>query len=563
MWETNTEFILSVISYGVGLGNLWRFPYLCAKHGGISFLVPYWTCLIFCGLPLCILENTIGQFSGKSPVMLFKNFPIFKGVGWAMMAVDFGGNFYYVVVVAYAVLFLYDSIPKSLPYTLPFAKESEFCQSLTSNSTSCQEQYFKHKILKHSNLTGTLAGYYDGLLEFNFPLVLAFLVIWYLVFLSLKNKTSSLGKISYVTALTPYFCLFVLLIVTAFQPGAKFGISKYLKFDFSKVFTKECWREAAQQVFYSQGCAWGVLITLASLNKFNTKIVKLGTFISILNGFTSFLNCFVVYGSIGVLAYDMNSENPGEHFDKIAENSGQGLIFVAYPTMLSKMGDFSWFMSLVFFMMVLALGVGSINSMTVVVVECVNELVRDFRRKRKTDARNHWSDVTILILIVMVHIVVTLPMLTRSGSQWLNLLNNYCGFIGMPLIALLEFVLIGYVFGVEKYLKEIRFMVEGKVILENLWKLSWCFTGPIVSLILLYFSIYEYEYKNFDPFVMEESSVLAHVVGWLTAVVPISAIFGFGLLRWIKEKNNSFIIRNEFFERKHVEMKKENSALLE
>ena len=93
MWETNTEFILSVISYGVGLGNLWRFPYLCAKHGGISFLVPYWTCLIFCGLPLCILENTIGQFSGKSPVMLFKNFPIFKGVGWAMMAVDFGGNF--------------------------------------------------------------------------------------------------------------------------------------------------------------------------------------------------------------------------------------------------------------------------------------------------------------------------------------------------------------------------------------------------------------------------------------------------------------------------------------
>ena len=95
MWNNNAEFILSCISYGVGLGNLWRFPYLCFKHGGFSFLVPYWTCLVLCGLPLSVLENTLGQYSGHTPGELFQQFPLFKGVGWAMVLIDFGCTFYY------------------------------------------------------------------------------------------------------------------------------------------------------------------------------------------------------------------------------------------------------------------------------------------------------------------------------------------------------------------------------------------------------------------------------------------------------------------------------------
>ena len=177
MWNNNAEFILSCISYGVGLGNLWRFPYLCFKHGGFSFLVPYWTCLALCGLPLSVLENTLGQYSGLTPGELFEQFPLFKGVGWAMVLIDFGCTFYYMIIVAYAALFFYHSIPTSFPFILPFSHESDFCVDFYENNVtrnlniSCQDYFFKHEILQNSDGFGTDDGFYDGLFSINWTLL--------------------------------------------------------------------------------------------------------------------------------------------------------------------------------------------------------------------------------------------------------------------------------------------------------------------------------------------------------------------------------------------------------
>ena len=78
-WGGKMDFILTCIGYAVGLGNIWRFPYLCYKSGGGAFFIPYTIFLLLCGIPLFFMEVTYGQFSSLSPVAIWRVAPLFKG----------------------------------------------------------------------------------------------------------------------------------------------------------------------------------------------------------------------------------------------------------------------------------------------------------------------------------------------------------------------------------------------------------------------------------------------------------------------------------------------------
>lgn len=80
-WSSKMQFVLACVGYSIGLGNVWRFPYLCYKSGGGVFLVPYFIILFVCGVPMLFMELAVGQYTGRGPIGAIGQLcPLFKGL---------------------------------------------------------------------------------------------------------------------------------------------------------------------------------------------------------------------------------------------------------------------------------------------------------------------------------------------------------------------------------------------------------------------------------------------------------------------------------------------------
>ncbi|KAM4723188.1 LOW QUALITY PROTEIN: sodium- and chloride-dependent glycine transporter 2 [Rhinophrynus dorsalis] len=226
--SSKLDFILSMVGYAVGLGNVWRFPYLAFKNGGGAFLIPYLMMLALAGLPIFYLEVSLGQFASQGPISVWKAIPALQGCGIAMLIISVLIAIYYNIIMCYTIFYLF----ASLVYVLPWAscnnpwntpdckdknrlmldscvigdhpkiqiKNSTFCMSAYPNLTmvnyttqvnktfvSGSEEYFKYNMLKIS------AGIeFPG--EIRWPLVLCLLLAWAIVYASLAKGIKTSGK---------------------------------------------------------------------------------------------------------------------------------------------------------------------------------------------------------------------------------------------------------------------------------------------------------------------------------------------------------------------------------
>uniref|UniRef100_A0A1E1WR43 Transporter n=2 Tax=Pectinophora gossypiella TaxID=13191 RepID=A0A1E1WR43_PECGO len=151
-WDNKLEFLMSCIATSVGLGNVWRFPFIAYQNGGGAFLIPYIIVLLVIGKPMYYLETSLGQFSSGNCVRVWALSPAFKGTGYAQAL---GAGYvlsYYVSIIALCLYYLAMSFQSSLPWAvcrdewIPLgcvpSGESVNLTEFEGNATSSSELFF-------------------------------------------------------------------------------------------------------------------------------------------------------------------------------------------------------------------------------------------------------------------------------------------------------------------------------------------------------------------------------------------------------------------------------------
>ena len=199
-WSNQFEFILATMGFAVGLGNIWRFPYLVYKNGGGTFLIPYFLMLLFVGLPLFFMELVLGQYSGQGPAKVFGRIsPVFKGIGFSMVLATFFVSLYYNVIIAWTLFYMFKGFTSILPWSSCTNDSSYHCVDMTNDTVinndsypaGPSEDFFLHQTL---GLEKELYNWNN----FGIPqweMVLCLLGAWILVCFSILKGVKSSGKV--------------------------------------------------------------------------------------------------------------------------------------------------------------------------------------------------------------------------------------------------------------------------------------------------------------------------------------------------------------------------------
>nr|XP_019956377.1 PREDICTED: sodium- and chloride-dependent GABA transporter ine-like isoform X2 [Paralichthys olivaceus] len=480
-WSSRLEFILASVGYAVGLGNVWRFPYLCYSSGGGAFLIPYFTMVLLCGIPLLFLEFAIGQYTRLGPVhALNKICPLFKGVGLATVVLSFVYSTYYNVLMSWALYYLFNSFGATLPWVScnntwnVVGNCSSGFQGNATHLQSASQQFFDHKLLQKTDGIEEVGGIRWELFGY---LVLA----WVIVYLCIFKGVKSTGKL----------------------PGAKNGILFFITPVWSRLFEVKVWVNAAAQVFNSLGIAFGSMISMASYNKFNNNILRDALIVSVTNSFTSILAGLVIFSAIGYMAHIHNLP-----VDNIA-TGGPGLVFVVYPEVLSTM-PVSQLWAPLFFFMLLCLG---LDSQFATVEVSVAFLKDQFGPKVLSYVKR---EELITLGVCLTGFILGIPHITKGGIYVFQLMDNYTAVVSLIFLAFSEVIAVCWIFGIRRVSIMIKRMI-GKT--PNIYfRVCWLLLCPVLVMCILISSIVQYTPVHYGKY---NYPLWAECLGWCISLVSI------------------------------------------
>ncbi|RXM35534.1 Sodium- and chloride-dependent neutral and basic amino acid transporter B(0+) [Acipenser ruthenus] len=561
-WASKTDYLLSMIGYAVGLGNVWRFPYLAYKNGGGAFLIPYIIMLTFAGLPLFFLECSFGQFASLGPVSLWKSVPILQGVGITMVLVSAIVSIYYNCIIGYSIYYLFASFQNPLPWTDCYDWSNEKCSKqnkdlcrkpaagggfevvnatwLEEHNESCAQE----NIIPSASLQSPSEQYWDivalrrssGLDETGevvWHLALCLLLAWIIVGVAMFKGIKSSGKVVYFTATFPYAVLLILLIRGVTLDGARQGIEYYIgtQSDISKLHDAEVWKDAATQIFFSLSTAWGGLMALSSYNKFHNNCYWDAIIVCTTNCATSIFAGFAIFSILGHIAYVSNKP-----VSEVAQ-SGFGLAFIAYPEALSQL-PVSPLWAVLFFFMLITLGLDSMFAF----IETIKTTLQDeFPQLRS-------KGIHVTIALCTMCFLLGLPCVTRAGIYWVNFIDHFCAGWAVLIAAVLELIGISYLYGGNRFIKDIEMMIGKKQRpFWWFWKACWFVLSPGLLLAVLIWSLVTFTSPSYGTVQYPTWGVamgwcmIAFILVWIPIVAVVKIVKAEGNLcqHQTAEPNNS------------------------
>jgi SNF family Na+-dependent transporter len=245
-WSSRFAFYFAAIGSAVGFGNVWRFPSLVYEYGGAAFLLPYLLALFLVGLPILVLEISLGQYYETGDVDVFGGIHrCLRGVGLSSIVCGLMLVTYYSMLIAWVLHAFFDT----------FSADSLWHQDPGTITTDQAKDYFENEILGMNTLGEDMLPTRMVWANVGYSSL-----TWVIVFLCIAWGIKTTGRITYFTLGFPVLMLFIFLGRSVTLEGADYGIEKYLKADFSTLIERpEVWPKAVRLVVVADHCCYSAL----------------------------------------------------------------------------------------------------------------------------------------------------------------------------------------------------------------------------------------------------------------------------------------------------------------
>ena len=436
-WGSKVGFILAAAGSAIGLGNIWRFPYITGNNGGALFVLIYIVAIIVLGLPIMLAEFALGRATAKNPVGAFN--AIRPGTKW-----HFTG--FLGVITGVMILTFYSVIAG---WTLGYCLK-------------CLGGQFKGIVREKAALV------FQSFISDSWVQIL-WLAVFLLLTIYIVSKGISGGLEKYAKVMMPllFVIMLLLLIRSLTLPGAEKGLLFYLKPDFSKI-NGRVFLAAMGQAFFSLSLGMGTMLTYGSYLKRKENLVSSAAWVAALDSLIAILAGFIIF--------------PALFSQNMMPDQGPGLVFVILPVIFSQMPGGVWFGFAFFTLLAVAALTSTISLLEVPVSFLIDE--KKWPRRKAT-----W-------LVGMVAFVLAVPSALSGGGvrfftnlpilhkDFLSLWDKLWGNIALSIGAFLVAIFVGYVWKTANALDEIT--NNGvKFRLAKCWVLSIKYVCPLLILIVL------------------------------------------------------------------------------
>ena len=474
-WDSRTAFILASIGSAIGLGNIWRFPYVCYECGGGAFLIPFLVALLTAGIPLMVLEYSVGHKFGKgAPLSLGSLKKGFEILGWFALLVGFGIATYYAVVMGWAFNYL------GYSFNLAWGDNTQ--------------GFFFDQFLKMSESPLQIGS-------IQWMIALGLLLTWIAIVAAIWKGVKTVGKVVYFTVIIPWVILLVFVIRGITLPGALEGLRYYLTPNFSALMNYRVWLHAYSQVFFSLTIGFGVQITYASFLPKDADVVNNAFLVSLADAATAFVGGFAVFATLGYY-----SNQTGLPVSEVVQ-TGPQLAFVTYPTIIKLLPFGSVIFGVLFFLMILTLGIDSAFSL---VEAGAASLIQKFNLKR----------LHVNIGFAIVAGIIGLIYTTSGGLYWLDIVDYFMNNFGLLVVGVLMCVAVGWFYNHN----EIREYANSKsdFTIGKWWDFCIKYFTPVVVGILFITNVVDRVKSAYGGY----SRLAEFLGGWLLIIVfVIVAVF--------------------------------------
>lgn len=432
-WSSNFGFIMAAAGSAVGLGNLWKFPYLAGQNGGGAFVLIYLGLVVVMGFTLMLGELAIGRATNLDAYgaynKLKKGWGFIGGIG---ILTGFLILSYYSVVGGWVLKYIVASLTGAIG-----ADKGAFFTNFITSSTE--------------------------------PIIYHLIFMGLTVLIVIKGVSGGIEKASKIMMPALIALLLLVVIRSITLPGAGAGLAYYLNPDFSKI-TFKVFVAAMGQVFFSLSLGMGCMVTYGSYVKKDEDLAKDALIIPGLDTLVALLAGFAILPAVFALGFE-----PG---------AGPGLMFITLPAVFESM-PLGFIVSIAFFILVFFAAITSSISLLEVTVAFGIDQLKMTRQK------------AVLLFSALMFVIgtgaslsmgpwanVLLPWIDGKSYAIFDFLDVVTSYYLLPIGGLLMAIFIGFVWGLPKAVKEIK--IGSTFPTEKLWSVLIKYIAPIgVFLILL------------------------------------------------------------------------------